>query len=181
MFCPIAASSRRRATWGRAHWPRPGLPPTRVEGILGAVLSDRLEHLLASYRRWTGATLAPDPDALFESPFAVLAHGTEEPPILWYGNRVALTLWEMTWEELTSMPSLRTAEPDQREARARLLAEVARRGYSSGYTGVRVSRTGRRFQISDAVVWNVLGPNEQRLGQAAMFRTWRHLPATSAR
>lgn len=32
---------------------------------------------------------------------------------------------------------------------------VARDGFSRNYAGVRVSKSGRRFRIKDAVVWNL--------------------------
>ena len=133
----------------------------------------RIAALLGSYEGFFGRTLC-EPEALFDAPFAVLAHGTEVPPILFYGNRTALGLWEMDFEAFTRMPSLRTAEPDLREAREALLEEVARTGYSRGYRGVRVSATGKRFEIRQATVWNILGLDGNRIGQAAMFSeyTW---------
>jgi len=32
---------------------------------------------------------------MFEAPFVLISHGTEDDPILNYGNRVALWLWQM--------------------------------------------------------------------------------------
>lgn len=66
---------------------------------------------------------------IFEASFVLVSHGTEADPVLNYGNRAALTLWEMTWEELTRTPSRFTAEVPNREDRARLLAEVTARGF----------------------------------------------------
>lgn len=134
----------------------------------------RLIALLDSYRRWTNLTLAT-PETLFESPFVVLAHGIESPPMLWYGNRCALRLWEMEFSEFTQMPSYKTAEPDARAARESLLREVEQQGFSSGYRGIRISRTGRRFEIDRATVFNILDARGQRIGQAATFEDWRWL------
>lgn len=136
----------------------------------------RIAALLDSYERFFGRRLC-EPRELFEAPFVVLAHGTQQPPVLFYGNRAALSLWEMDWDAFTSMPSLRTAEPDARAARQRLLAEVERQGYSANYTGVRVSSTGKRFEITRATVWNILDAGGRRIGQAATFREHRPLPA----
>lgn len=73
------------------------------------------------------------------------------------------------------MPSRLTAEaPDQAE-RARLLAEVAARGFIDDYSGVRISRAGQRFQIARATVWNLTDDQDRFCGQAAMFREWRAL------
>jgi hypothetical protein len=134
----------------------------------------RLLALLRSYERYTGASLCA-PEALFDAPFVVLSHGTEDPPILWYGNRAALALWERSFEDFVRMPSRETAEADLREVRERLLAEVRERGFSADYTGVRISSTGRRFVIERAFVWNVLDEHGARIGQAATFRAYRYV------
>lgn len=140
--------------------------------------------ILASYRHWLGQALLPTPAkpqaaarALFEAPFPVLAHGLESDPILSYGNRKALELWEMDWAAFTRMPSRLTAEPGLREDRARLLADVLNQGYSTGYHGVRISHSGKRFAIKQATVWNLVDEQGRRCGQAATFSTWRHLGA----
>ena len=109
---------------------------------------------------------------VFEAPFVLVSHGTEADPILNYGNAAALALWEMTWEELTRTPSRLTAEAPNREERARLLDAVTRRGFIDDYSGVRISKSGRRFRISRATVWNLLTETNQPCGQAAMFDKW---------
>ena len=42
---------------------------------------------------------------LFSAPFVVVSHIDSGDPILNYGNRKALDLWEMTWAEFTTTPS----------------------------------------------------------------------------
>lgn len=138
-------------------------------------LDAHLRILLESYRRLFGEALCADPAGLFEAPTVVLAQGTESPPLLWYGNRRALELWEATWEEFTSLPARETAEPELREERARRLAEVARRGYVDDYRGVRVSRTGRRFYIEGARIWRVTSASGAHYGEAAMFERFSFL------
>lgn len=135
-----------------------------------------------SLAQWTGRTLcagAGSPLALarrvFEAPFVLVSHGTEPDPILNYGNRAALELWEMTWEELTRTPSRLTAEAPERAERARLLDAVARHGFIDDYSGVRISRTGRRFRIHRATVWQLLSEDDLVCGQAAMFDQWEWL------
>ena len=135
----------------------------------------RIPLLLRSYQRYWGNSLCEDAQRLWQAPFAVLAHGTEDPPILFYGNACALELWEMSWEAFTGMPSFRTAEPDERGARARVLEQVGRQGFSEGYSGVRVSHTGRRFVIRDARVWNIVAEDGGYAGQAATFSQWNYL------
>lgn len=135
--------------------------------------------LARSLRHFTGRELlssSSNPLSLaqkvFESSFILVSHGTEADPVLNYGNRAALTLWEMTWEELTRTPSRFTAEALNREERARLLAEVTARGFIDDYSGVRISKTGRRFRIHRATVWNLITESGQPCGQAAMFDRW---------
>ncbi len=138
--------------------------------------------LARSFRKWTGRDLLPglfNPAGLarfvFEAPFVVVSHGTEADPILNYGNQAALALWEMSWEELTRTPSRLTAEMPNREERARLLEIVARDGFVENYSGVRISKSGRRFRISGATIWNLLTADGKPCGQAAMFDHWEFL------
>jgi hypothetical protein len=138
--------------------------------------------LARSLRHWTGRDLltgkfspAEFSDKLFHAPFVVVSHGTEADPILNYGNAAALALWEMSWEELTRMPSRLTAEALNREERARLLEAVTRRGFIDDYSGVRISKSGRRFRIRRATVWNLLTADDKPCGQAAMFDKWEFI------
>ncbi|MEQ2010102.1 MAG: MEKHLA domain-containing protein [Limisphaerales bacterium] len=138
--------------------------------------------LARSFRRWLRRDLlAGDSDrsefaeALFGAPFVLVSHGTQSDPVLNYGNSAALTLWEMSWDELTRTPSRLTAEPVAREERARLLAEVTLHGHIANYTGVRIAKSGRRFRIERAIVWNLLDEAGTHCGQAAMFDRWEYL------
>ena len=112
---------------------------------------------------------------IFHAPFVLVSHGTEADPVLNYGNAAALALWEMSWAELTRTPSRLTAEAPNREERARLLAAVTARGFIDDYSGVRISKTRRRFKISRATVWNLLTEAGKPCGQAAMFGEWEFL------
>ena len=138
--------------------------------------------LLNSYRHWVGRDLmlrtgGPEEQAhaLFMAPFVVVSHGAQEDPILNYGSQLALTLWEMTWEQLVQTPSRLTAELVNREERERMLERARAKGYLDDYRGVRISHSGRRFLIEQAVVWNVIDPAGHRQGQAATFSRWTFL------
>lgn len=140
------------------------------------------QRLLDSYRHWIGHELferVGEPDyqahALFQSPIVVVSHGLEDDPMLNYGNQTALELWEVTWEQLVKTPSRLTAEPVNRAEREWMLEQVRTRGYLDTYRGVRISSTGRRFLVDNAIVWNVLDEQGQRLGQAATFSQWTEL------
>lgn len=138
--------------------------------------------LLDSFERATGRRLLTyDPatrtaaQALDDAPFVLLSHGTEADPVLNYGNRLALQLWEMGWETFTSMPSRLTAEPMARKDREKLLADAKRQGYSDGYRGVRIASSGRRFEIQEAIIWSLIDEEGIYRGQAATFAKWRPL------
>lgn len=148
----------------------------------GPALVAHAGDLLRSFRHLTGRELLPasgdavaDALALFEAPFVVLSHGLEADPILNYGNAAALALWETNFEALTRMPSRLTAEPMLREERARLLETAARQGYIDDYAGVRISASGKRFFIEQAIIWNVVDAAGAARGQAATFARWRPL------
>lgn len=135
--------------------------------------------LLESYRHWTKRDLleparAPEElaRALFEAPFVVVSHGLEDDPVLNFGNRAALDLWEMTWDQFTRTPSRMTAEPPDQVERARMLAQAEERGFIEDYRGVRISATGRRFLVDRALVWRVVDEAGRKHGQAATFGSW---------
>ncbi|ULL13942.1 MEKHLA domain-containing protein [Paenibacillus sp. H1-7] len=113
-------------------------------------------------------------EQLFDSPVVILSHGTEADPVLNFGNRAALTLWEMDWDMFTSTPSRYTAEAMERSERDRFLQAVAEHGYVDNYTGIRISSTGRRFYIKEAVVWNLHDDGGNYAGQAAAFKSFEH-------
>jgi hypothetical protein len=146
-------------------------------------LADHVERLLVSLRHWTGRNLVP-PDLslaeqareLFHAPFVVLSHANQADPLLNYANQAGLQLFELTWDELISMPSRRTAEPLHRAERDILLGTVSRQGFIDDYRGIRISKSGRRFLIERAIVWNVLDANGVKCGQAATFWQWKILP-----
>lgn len=145
-------------------------------------LAEHVARLLKSLRRLTGRCLVePDqaiPDqarALFYAPFVVLSHNTDAQPVLNYANRAGLKLFELAWEELIELPSRHTAEPIHQDERARLLATVARHGFIDDYCGVRITKSGRRFVIEKASVWNLHDENGFPYGQAAAFSSWRFL------
>jgi hypothetical protein len=143
---------------------------------------ERVKIILESYQRLIGEPLLSvvgdtreTAAKLFHAPFVLVAHGIEPDPVLNYGNKAALELWEMDWEEFTRTPSRFTAEAPDREERARLLAEVTANGFIRNYSGVRVSKAGRRFRIERALVWNLFNGAGERCGQAATFAAWTEL------
>ena len=141
------------------------------------------QFIARSLKHWTGRNLLAGPETgapafaekIFRAPFVLVAHGTQTDPILNYGNAAALALWEMSWDELTRTPSRLTAEVPNREERARLLAAVTANGFIDDYSGIRISKTGRRFRIAQATVWNLLDERGNYSGQAALFSRWEFI------
>ncbi len=126
----------------------------------------------------TGEFLLPAElaDRLYKAPFVLLAHGTEPDPIFNYANLTAQQLWEMPWEEFTRLPSRLSAESVAVAERQAMLEEAKRQGYISDYRGVRISRSGRRFIIQKAILWNIYDETGTYRGQAATFPEWEFLP-----
>lgn len=142
---------------------------------------DHTRILLDSYRHWLKSDLIPratpedDARTLYLAEFVVVSHGTQPDPVLNYGNAIALRLWEMDAKTLLQTPSRLTAEPLHRDERARLLERTTRDGYVDDYQGIRISATGKRFRIHRAIVWNLIAPQGDRVGQAATFAEWEPL------
>ena len=139
---------------------------------------DHAHLILESYQRLLGQPLLiPKHDVslseqLFSAEFALLSHNTDADPIFNYANRQALALFELNEAQLIQMPSRLSAEPINQQQREVLLEQVRSQGYISNYSGVRISRTGKRFRIHQAVVWNLLDENGCYQGQAACFSEW---------
>ena len=129
--------------------------------------------LLDSYRHWLGRDLlAGDASAraLYHAPFALLAHDAAPDPCFTYANLAAQTLFEMSWADMLGLPSRYSAEPLAQSERTRLLAQVAAQGYIDNYSGMRIARSGKRFLIQQATVWNLIDRQGALVGQAACFK-----------
>lgn len=141
---------------------------------------DHAVLLNSSFIRWTGRSLINvnthnDNElsrALYDAPFVLLSHGIQHDPNFTYGNRTAQRLFAVNWSELVNMPSRCSAEPAAQDERERLLARVQRFGFVDDYCGVRIARTGQRFFVSQATVWNLIDDHNVCVGQAAYFDRW---------
>ncbi|MCT2401070.1 MEKHLA domain-containing protein [Novosphingobium mangrovi (ex Huang et al. 2023)] len=133
----------------------------------------RIALIADSHARLLGRPLSGPADdvvaALWDSPLAILAHGTEQDPVFFFGNKAALAAFETDVEAFTRMPSRLSAEAPLREERQALLDRVTANGFIDDYAGVRISARGRRFRIGPAVVWNLIDESGRRHGQAACF------------
>lgn len=134
--------------------------------------------MLKNLKKWTNYDLIQEyslsletvGEQVFNADFYLLSHNTATDPVLTYGNQRVLDRWEVTWTELTAMCSKETAKPIDRANRSQLMAQVKSHNYISGYSGVRISKTGREFKILDGIVWNLFLDDGSFYGQAAWFK-----------
>lgn len=112
-------------------------------------------------------------DAVYFYDLPVLCHDGASDPRFTYVNVAAQTLFERPWPGFVGLPSRLSAEPEARAGRAEMLARAARQGFIDDYQGVRISSSGRRFRISQTVIWAVTGDTGEAIGQAALIRRWR--------
>ncbi|VVE66965.1 MEKHLA domain-containing protein [Pandoraea anapnoica] len=141
-------------------------------------------QLLAdSHARLLGRPLVPQDipseDAvewLYEhAPFAVLAHNTAADPVFVYGNKMAQRRFGYDWAEITRLPSRLSAEAPNRAERQQFLERVQRLGYESGYKGVRITKTGERFMIEEATLWQLIDDEGKLHGQAVVIPRTRDM------
>lgn len=142
--------------------------------IMEASAGARLALLADSFTRLTERPLAPGGD-LWNAHAAILAHGTESPPLFFYGNARTLDLFKMPAADFLGRPSYTSAEEAHRAERARMFAKLEADDVVAGYAGVRIAADGTRFRISDAVIWNLVDEAGERHGQAAWFERWEML------
>ncbi|MGH6865953.1 MAG: MEKHLA domain-containing protein [Methyloceanibacter sp.] len=139
------------------------------------------ELLAGSYRRMVGAEppflVSGEPHSaewLYDrAPWCVVAHNMAPDPRFIYANRAAQRLFGYSFAEFTALPSRLSAGPADRAERQRLLDSVAAQGYATGYSGLRIAKSGRRFWIKDGVIWQLVDEAGVARGQAATFGNWR--------
>ena len=155
--------------------------PTSTSLLTTAYYRHHGQLLLDSYQRLTGQPLLTDMDEtpaieqLNQASFGLVSHGTESDPVFNFANQKALTLFDYSWEAFTALPSRFSAELISQAERDALLAQVTQHGFIDNYTGVRISRTGQRFLIKHATVWNITDDNGIYHGQAAKIDQWEML------
>lgn len=144
--------------------------------------SGHIALLCGSYRKLLGKELIQGNDnqndlaqALFHAPLVIVSHNTAADPVFNYANKKALELFGFSWEEFTQLPSRLSAESVHQSEREKLLAQVSRQGYLDSYHGIRITKIGIRFEIKNAVVWNLIDDEGRYAGQAAKFGEWEFL------
>ena len=151
-------------------------PDNQFLPIEARLILDSYQHFLGK-PCFESVSLINTAQMLYEAPFAVVAHDTQADPIFGYANRMVQNAFEMNWAEITSIPSRQSAEPVLQDERQALLQRVQQFGFIDDYSGIRISKTGKRFWIRNATVWNLIDVNGVRVGQAARFDHWDYLSA----
>jgi hypothetical protein len=135
--------------------------------------------LTGSYAKIVGGPLVPENMSdtaaaawLYEAPFGLLAHDTSFDPLFIYANLMAQRQFEYSWDEFVGLPSRLSAGREAQETRRRFMDVVRWQGYADNYRGLRVAKSGRRFWIEDATVWNLTSSESGLVGQAALIRHW---------
>ena len=141
-----------------------------------------VQKVLASHARVTGSPLLGGLTArdIWFGDFALLTHRGGAEAMLNYGNQFALGLWECHWDQFIAMPSSATAPQEGRAARDNLMSRAVQKGFVTGYSGERISRTGKLFLIQDVTIWPLLEENGESFGIGAFFRRYQYLQRGSA-
>jgi len=138
---------------------------------------DFFRLMTESYARLVGVPLVPvgkDSRWLYdEASFVVLAHNTAPDPIFVYANKAAQACFEYSWDEFVTLPSRLSAGELERAERQALLDAVAQKGFMTGYQGLRVKKSGKRFWMEDGLVWQLIDEAGEWYGQAATFSKWK--------
>ncbi|TVU59214.1 MEKHLA domain-containing protein [Vibrio atlanticus] len=106
---------------------------------------------------------------VWNSHFAIVSHGTEINPLFNFANKKALEIFELNYLDFIGLPSIQTADALAAEDRIMLLNDVNRHGFVKNYSGIRVSAKGKKFQICDAVIFNLFDFEYNYHGQAAII------------
>ena len=114
-------------------------------------------------------------EVILHSEWVVISHGNGPDPLFNYGNKKVLSLFEVNLNELKKIRSRNSAEPTLQSDREVFMQQVKAKGFATGYSGVRISATGKRFKIKNVTVWNVTDENGNPAGQAACFKDWDYI------
>mmetsp|Transcript_14710 Transcript_14710/g.23932 ORF Transcript_14710/g.23932 Transcript_14710/m.23932 type:complete len:173 (-) Transcript_14710:2202-2720(-) len=144
--------------------------------IADSEVMQRHVHLLQeSYKHYTGKQLGGEEMATWEAlhnseAFVLASVGIQDDPIFNYGNRAAMNVFKLDWDEFTQFPGRYSADEENRESREKLLKMANQAEYLPDVEAIRVDAEKRRFKLVDAELFTVLsGDKQTRIGQAVWF------------
>ncbi|NBQ22250.1 MAG: MEKHLA domain-containing protein [Synechococcaceae bacterium WB6_3B_236] len=147
----------------------PWLSP-QILGLTSLVLDSHQRLYGQPLLRAQGSRLAAQ--ELFVLDRVVLCHDGSADPRFIYANRAALQLFKRSWPQMVGLPSRLSARQQHHLDRRQALEKARRQEALTGYGGERVDSQGRRFQIRNARLWNLLDEERHYRGQAACFGNW---------
>ncbi|MCU8059120.1 MEKHLA domain-containing protein [Shewanella sp. SM34] len=135
-----------------------------------------IKHIDIDYQKLSGKPL-PSPKNLtdrswwlhHEAPYSILAHNTDIDPYFIYANQYALECFEYLREEISRLPSRLSTPVSEQQKRQLLLDELTNKGIVHGYSGVRITRTGKSFNIYNGAIWQLKDSDGKLWGQGALF------------
>ncbi|MEM7191967.1 MAG: MEKHLA domain-containing protein [Pseudomonadota bacterium] len=149
---------------------------TATDPAFFRLLTESYKRLLGHNPPFLAGADTAGPAWLYEDAQAcVVAHSTAADPLFIYANKAAQHLFEYDWNEIVGMPSKLSAEAPKRAERQRLLEQVEQDGYATSYTGVRISKSGRRFYIKEGTLWQLRDASSTLHGVAATFSNWTRI------
>jgi len=104
-----------------------------------------------------------------QAPYSILAHNADNDPLFIYANLCALTCFDYSREALLQLPSRLSVAAFAQPERQRLLDGLANKGIVYGYSGVRITREGKSFNIYNGAIWQLRNNEGKLWGQAALF------------
>ncbi|WP_181375135.1 MEKHLA domain-containing protein [Pectobacterium carotovorum] len=104
-----------------------------------------------------------------EAPYSILAHNNDSDPHFIYANQCALKCFEYSREEILQLPSRLSAAASEQQERQQLLDVLANKDIIHGYSGVRITREGKTFNIYNGVIWQLKNDDGELWGQGALF------------
>jgi hypothetical protein len=134
-----------------------------------------------SYQHWFGDYLVDERDpgqvlaALNEDERVIFSLGLEPEPVFNYGNVKALGLFGFELAEFIQLPGRETMSQEQATIDQMLQDEIGRRGFVADYTGLRLNKRGRVWQIEAGKVWQLTDNLGRLHGHAACFSDWNAL------
>jgi PAS domain-containing protein len=131
-----------------------------------------------TYQHWFGDYLVNEQDpgnvlaALNEDERVIFSLGLEPEPVFNYGNVKALGLFGYELAEFIQLPGRATMAPDQATIDQMLQDEIGKQGYVADYTGVRLDKRGRSWQIEAGKIWQLVDNLGRLHGFAGCFTDW---------
>lgn len=104
-----------------------------------------------------------------EAPYSILAQNNDNDPHFIYANQCALKCFEYPREEILQLPSRLSAAASEQQERQQLLDVLANKDIIHGFSGVRITREGKTFNIYNSVIWQLKNDDGELWGKGALF------------